>query len=296
MSDQRRVGVVLALSAATLWGISATVAADAFEVISPIDVAETRSLITIAVLIPYALWRGKLNPKGEYFELALLGTLIAVVNVAFYTALDRLGVGPGATIQFVGPLFVLAWMGLVQGRRVGSMVWPAAIGAVTGVAMITRAWALSDLDLLGVSAGAIAAVTFAAYLLVGEHLALKLDPVTVITWGFIFSSIGWVIIRPLWNFPTDLPGVVWVQLVWIGIAATALPFLLELAAMQRVPSGIVGVIATAEPVIGAATAWIFLSQSLTAIQVAGGLLVVVSIAAVQRWGLPKLEVPLEAGR
>ncbi|NNC74308.1 MAG: hypothetical protein HKN93_02230, partial [Acidimicrobiia bacterium] len=63
-----------------------------------------------------------------------------------------------------------------------------------------------------------------------------------------------------------------------------------------VPSGIVGVIATAEPVIGAATAWVFLSQSLTAIQVAGGLLVVVSIAAVQRWGLLKLEVPLEAGR
>jgi drug/metabolite transporter (DMT)-like permease len=56
-----------------------------------------------------------------------------------------------------------------------------------------------------------------------------------------------------------------------------------MAAVKLVDPGLVGVIATFEPVVAAAAAWIGLGQSLTAIQVTGGFLVVGSVALVERY-------------
>ena len=103
----------------------------------------------------------------------------------------------------------------------------------------------------------------------------------------------WLLVLPVWSFPTDLSGTVWGQLVWIGTAGTALPFLAQFAALRRVASGIVGVVATAEPVIAAGAAWIILDQSLSSIQMAGGLIVVVAVAAVHRWSVVEVEQPLD---
>ncbi len=53
-------------------------------------------------------------------------------------------------------------------------------------------------------------------------------------------------------------------------------------ALSRVDSGSVGVVATFEPVVAASAAWVFLGQSLTVIQIAGGALVIWSLVVVQR--------------
>ena len=106
-----------------------------------------------------------------------LGINLAVVNVTFYWAIDRLGVGPGATIQFLGPILVLGWMVVVQGRSVAPMAWGAAVLAVMGVALASRAWDLASLDWIGIASGLASAVTFASYLLLGEHLGRRMPAV-----------------------------------------------------------------------------------------------------------------------
>ena len=119
---------------------------------------------------------------------------------------------------------------------------------------------------------------------------------TVMAWGFLIASVFWAVFQPWWGFPTGLTSAVWAKLIWVGIAGTAIPFLLEIAAVRRAPSGIVGVVATAEPVIGTVAAWFILDQHLGALQIAGGLMVVIAVASIQRWGLPRREVPYEAAR
>jgi drug/metabolite transporter (DMT)-like permease len=57
---------------------------------------------------------------------------------------------------------------------------------------------------------------------------------------------------------------------------------------------LVGVVATAEPVIGAGAAWVMLDQRLDAAQIVGGLMVVIAVASIQQWGVP--EVPYDAVR
>jgi len=291
-----RIGVLLALSAAAMWGVSGAVAADAFSEVSPARVAEVRALITTAVLVPVAWRRGLLSPPSGLGWFFVLGVNLALVNVTFYWALERLGVGPGATIQFLGPIFVLVWMVLVQGRTVRPMAWAAAMVAVFGVFLVTQAWQLEGGDWIGVVAGLAAAVTFASYLLLGERLSHSYPIITVMTWGFIFASLVWLVVQPLWSFPTDLSGKVWAELLWVGLIGTAVPFFASFAALQRVASGIVGVVATTEPVFAAAAAWVLLDQQLSTVQIFGALLVVGAVASIQRWGIADVEVPFEAAR
>lgn len=298
MSQDRdaRAGVLLALLAAFLWGVSGAVAADAFAEVSPARVAQSRALLATALLLPYAWVRGQVDPHGRLGLLAVLGLNLAAVNVTFYWALERLGVGPGATIQFLGPILVLAWMAVVQRRAVNRSAWGAAVLAVVGVAFVTEAWNLDGGDWVGVVAGLASAALFASYLILGEHLGRALPAATVMAWGFIFASLFWVIVQPLWSFPTGLSSTVWLELIWVGVAGTAVPFIAEVGALQRVAAGIVGVIATTEPVIGAAAAWVLLAQQLSPIQILGAVMVVAAVASVQRWGIPETEVPYEATR
>ena len=286
-------GIIFALLAALLYGVSGAIAADVFDVVSPARVSQIRAFIAAAVLVPYAWHRGLLSPQGQIRWLAVLGLNLALVGLTFYWALDRLGVGPGATMQYLGPFMVLGYMALVQHRPVSRFTWAAALLAIFGVVLITEAWAFDDLDVLGLASGITTAALFAGYFLLGEHLGKTLPALTMIAWGFVFASVFWLLVLPVWSFPSGLSGTVWAELIWVGIGGTALPFLAQFAALRRVASGIVGVVATAEPVIAAGAAWVLLSQSLSPVQIAGGLVVVLAVAAVHRWSVVDTEQPLD---
>lgn len=285
--------MLLALTAAGFYGISGAIAAHVFAEVDPARVSQARAILAAAVLVPYAWKRGRLGRQGQTPWLIVLGLNLALVGITFYWALDRLGVGPGATLQFIGPFFVLAWMALVQRRPVGRLTWVAAGFAIGGVFLITEAWSISDLDMLGLSSGLLSAALFAGYFLIGEHLGKTLPAVTIISWGFVFASAFWLAVLPIWSFPTDLSGAAWGELVWIGLGGTAVPFIAQFAALRRVASGIVGVVATAEPVIAAAAGWVILDQSLTPLQIGGGLVVVAAVAAVHRWNVDGSDRPLD---
>ena len=239
----------------------------------------------MVVLVPYAAHRRVLRLDGGFWKFALLGLNLAVVNVTFFWAIDALGVGPGATIQFLAPILVLGWMVVVHKTRVRPFTWAAAVAAVVGVGLVTEAWSLESSDALGVVAGLVSAVAFATYLLYGEYLGKTFKPAQIAAWGFVFASAIWLVVLPIWTFPTAIGGRAWLDLLIIGVLGTAVPFIVEFAALRLAASGIVGVVATAEPAIGAIAAAIMLGQALDPIQWLGVGVVVVAVATVQRLGL-----------
>jgi inner membrane transporter RhtA len=67
---------------------------------------------------------------------------------------------------------------------------------------------------------------------------------------------------------------------------------MELTALSIVSAGVVGVVATVEPAVGAVAAAILLSQRLDPVQWLGVVVVIVAVASVQRWGLSDAHSPL----
>jgi inner membrane transporter RhtA len=285
--------VLFALGAASLWGISATVAAHTFTELSPPRVAQARASLAAAVLVPYALWRGSFRIKALGWEVAGLGLNLAAVSVTFYWAIERLGVGVGVTVEFLGPVLVLFWMRRVQRRPVHLGLWGAAVASLLGTALITRAWDAASFDLPGLAAGLAAAGFFASYLVWGERLGHRLPASAVMAGAFLAASAAWAVVLPWWEFP-PVSGRVRLELLWVGVM-TAVAFLAALAALRRAPAGTVGVVTTAEPFVAGLSAWVILGQTLLPVQILGGLLILGAVVAAQRWG-QVVKTPLESGR
>ncbi|MDF1596065.1 MAG: EamA family transporter [Acidimicrobiia bacterium] len=285
-----------AFTAALLFGVSGAIASDALVEISAARAAQSRAMVAVVVLLPYAWYRGKLAARASWTLLLLFGASLTAVNAAYYEAVDRIGVGPGMTLQFLAPIVVLLWMRWVERKFIRRSTWWAAYVALIGTGLIAEVWRVSDIDLIGVGAGLAAALTFAAYLIIGERLGQTMPPSGIMAYGFAISALMWAVIQPVWSFPTDLSPRVWVELAWLGIIGTAIPFMLELQALRRASAGFVGVIATAEPVIGAVAAWMMFAQKMASLQIAGMVLIVGAVASVQLRGVAEVEVPLDAGR
>ncbi len=280
-----RAGLTLALIAALVFGVSGAVAGGLFDELSPTRVTEARAFAITLALLPYVIARGAPRIGAAWPALLAFGAVLAGVTFSFYWALDLLGVGPGATVQFVAPVFVLLWMRFVQHRAVAPIAWAASVTAVSGVAMVTQAWEVSSLDPLAVSAGLSSAVLFAAYLLLAEHLARLIPPVALTAYGFGIASVIWLFAVPVSGFPTDLSTSAWWKLGVVLVFGAVVPFTLEMAAVRTVPSGLLGVIATLEPVVAGAAAWVLLGQTLAPVQVVGSLLVAGSVAVISRFAL-----------
>lgn len=265
--------------AAVLFGVNGSVAADLLVSLPAGNTAQIRSVLAALVLGGLAYRRRATRHDGHLFGLAGLGLVLAAVTVSFFIAIDRLGVGPGVTIQFTGPILVLAWLRLVRHQTVPGSAWAAAVVALIGVGMVSSVWDAGALDPTGLAAAAVASITFAAYLLGSGYLGRFLPTLSVAAYGFAFSALCLLVVFPVRLPPTDAK--VLVELGWLVILGTVVPFLLEVGALKLTDAGTVGVVATLEPVVAAAAAWIWLEQRLTAWQVVGGVIVVAAIAVVQ---------------
>lgn len=284
-SQSPKLGLTLALTSAVIFGLSGAVAGGLFDEVSPTRLTQARAIAVMVTLLPYVLIRGAPAVGKAWPALLAFGVVLAGVTVTFYWALDLLGVGPGATVQFVAPVFVLLWMRFVNHRPVVPIAWVASATALTGVALVTEAWEIGAMDPLAMAAGASSAVLFAVYLLLAEHLAHRLPPTALTAYGFTIAAVIWLVAVPIGEFPTDLSGSAWWRLGVVLVFGSIVPFLLEMAALQTVPSGLVGVIATAEPVVAGAAAWVLLDQALSPPQIAGSLLVALSVAVISRFAL-----------
>ncbi len=147
----------------------------------------------------------------------------------------------------------------------------------------------------GVAFSLAAAVAYAVYLLLAEHALGGRDAVSLLAWGFGFAALFWAIVAPWWSFPAGrvaadvsllghldgrhLP--VWALIAWLIVLGTIIPFFLLVSALKHLPATRVAIIAMLEPVVATIVAWAWLGESLTAVQLAGALVVLAAIVLAQ---------------
>ncbi|HEX2240648.1 MAG TPA: EamA family transporter [Actinomycetota bacterium] len=276
-------GLLACAGAAALWAIAATVASDLFDSgVPPLHLTAARSVVAAAglALIPRIAPRGRMPVPA----LVAFGLSIALVNGTYYIAIDRLAVAVAVVIQYAGPIFVVAWAALIARRPPSRTVLLACGVSVLGVALVSEvAGATGPVDAVGLVAAAASALLFASYTVLSERAADAYGTVGGVLRAFVMGSGFWTVVliflgdapRELVD-PSNLPRV-----LFVGVFGTLVPFLLYIWGIQRVRAERAVITATLEPVLAALFAWIFLAQSLTAMQLLGGIVVVVAVSSLQ---------------
>lgn len=305
-------GVSLVLLGALLFIVNAGVSRVALR--NGIDSLELTSLrVTgtfVVLLVVTALWqRSALRvPRGRQLVLVVaLGLFgVALLQFAYFVAIDRLTIGLALLLEFQAPILVALFAKFVQRAQVTSRLWWGLGLAVVGLAAATEIWEGASFDTLGVAAALASAVFFAAYFLLGEAAhAQGLSSLAVMVWGFGVAAVAINLAAPFWTVEADLGASVsllgalgswsaplWLVVVWVVLLGTLAPFGLELAALRHISATVVTAIAMLEPVGAAALGWAWFGESLSGVAVVGCVAVVAGILLAQSARVEHVEEPV----
>ena len=302
VSVERRptVGYAMALSAGMLFAVNGTVSKVILSSgLGSLRLTEARclgALIGLAAVL--ALFRRE-TLRADRRELVLLAVFgvfgVALVQLFYFLAIERLDIGISLVIQYLGPLLVALWARYVMKERVRPRVWIALVLALGGLSLVVDLWGGVSLDGLGVAFSLLSAVTFAAYLLLAERAVAGRDALSLLLYGFLFASVFWAIAQPWWSFPGAIPGrdvslhgnladlhlPVWSLMLWMVALGTIVPFLLIVGSLRHLPATRVGLVAMIEPVVATLVAFAWLDERLSAEQIVGGAIVLAGILLAQ---------------
>ena len=282
------LGYAMVAVAATLFAVNGTVS----KVIlgSGIDSQQLTEVRCAGALIGLTLIAAATRPaslrirRNELLLLVALGVGgLALVQWSYFFAIHRVEIGIALVIQFVGPILVALWARFAYGEHVRRRIWVALALALTGLVLMVEIWRAHRPNAAGLAAAALAAVTYAAYILLAERGVRRRDPISLSAWGFLFATIFWSLLAPWWNFPAGRVGddvsllgnlasshlPVWALMVWMVVLGTIVPFALVVAALRHISATRAGITGMLEPVLAIVVAWAWLGESLNLTQLSG---------------------------
>jgi drug/metabolite transporter (DMT)-like permease len=194
------LGYAMVAVAATLFAVNGTVSKVVLA--SGISSGELTEVRCAGTLIGMALIAAATRPESLRIGLAdlpllvALGVGLALVQWSYFFAIHRLDIGIALLIQYVAPILVALWARFVFHERVRSRIWTALALSLAGLTLIVEIWRGGRLSGAGVTACFVAAVTFAAYVLIAERGVRRRDPISLSAWGFLFATVFWTVAAP----------------------------------------------------------------------------------------------------
>lgn len=252
--------------------LGAAIGKDLFPLVGPEGVAALRTGLSTLFLLALIRPSPKALEHSSRGWLLPYGLSLGGMNLLFYWAIERIPLGVAAAIEISGPLAVVVF----TSRSAKDFFWLAL--AVGGLLLLLP-WpkAGTQLDPIGIAFALGAAACWALYILCGKQASRVGSPAAVafgmcaaclITLPFGFASAG----------ASLLSGhVLWIGCV-VALLSSALPYLLEMKALEWLSSRVFGAITSSAPAIAALIGFAFLGERLTALQWAAIGLVIVACA------------------
>lgn len=283
-------GYWLAAGAAALWGFSGVVTSYLLRhrQMRPDELLVFRTGFATMILFLWIWLTARHLIRIRISDLpyfALLGAIGLVANQGlYYLALTKVSVGYALMLQYLSPIFLMAYGVLSKTERMTSGKLLSATLALSGVALmlIGQPGGLGKISWIGSLCAVGSGLGFAFYTIYGKHGLQRYDSRTMMAYAFLSASMIWLIIRPPWKIAwTEHSVSLWMFFVYLGAVATVLPFLLYLASLKYLEASRSSLTSILEPVVAAAAAWVWLKQSLWPLQIAGGIAVLLGVLLLQ---------------
>lgn len=188
------------------------------------------------------------------------GVALGGMNLMFYTALQTLPIGIAVALEFTGPLAVAVF----GSRRPLDFLW-VALAAIGILALLPLRGAAHGIDPVGACFALGAGVCWALYIIFGQKAGRE-DGILTVTLG---TAIAAAVVAPVGIVSagaTLLTPAVIPMAIGVAVLSTALPYVMEMAAMTRLPARVFGTLMSVEPAIGALSGLLLLGEALSLVQ------------------------------
>jgi drug/metabolite transporter (DMT)-like permease len=226
-------------------------------------------------------------PRGLILlELILLGAIGYVgESLAYFMALTMASAGLVALLLYIYPALVTALSAIFLKEHLTPAKLVALFLALSGTALTIRI--TSGGSMLGILLGIAAAVDYAIYILLGSRIVRRSGPlgsttVIIISTASVYAGI--VAIRGV-TFPATSNG--WMAIIAIALISTVLAFITFFAGLKRIGPTKASTLSTFEPIVAVILAAIVLGESISPVELLGGVLILAAVVVLTRgdkWG------------
>ncbi len=219
-----------------------------------------------------------LRPNLPVLALGLFG--FAPQAGLYFLTLRFLDAGITSLLLYLYPSFVVLLSAVFLRRRPSGVQLAALALSLTGC--VTTFFRAGRYPAVGIGFGILVAMTYAAYLVVGERVLRGRKPVH--STAFIMSSAAaayWSLTAISGTFRAPASPSSVLGLAGISIVATVIPIVTLFGAMQRIGASNTSLVSTVEPLMAVLMSALILGERFGIQQIAGGALIVAAVLLIQ---------------
>lgn len=302
-------GLTLAVASSAAFALSGPLARGLIDIgWSPVAAVTIRTWgAFVLLLVPAAMalngrWSLVRQDLGRIVAFGVLA--VSGAQLCFFNAVAKMPVAVALLIEYMAPVAIIGWLWALHSQRPSRLTVLGAGLAVAGLVAV-----LGVLDGVTVSTAGLvwsffAMIGAAGYFLIGAQQHSDLPPLVLATGGIgvgalILSLVSLVGLQTFATSSADasiggasLPW--WAVAGLLALVTAALAYGLGVTATRMLGARLMSFVALTEVLFAATFAWLLLGESMRVVQVVGGLVVLLGIAAV-RAGEPSGEddVPVE---
>ncbi|MDX3431886.1 EamA family transporter [Streptomyces sp. NBC_01696] len=276
-ADRVAADSALTALAPLVWGSTYLVTTEFLPPDRPLLAATVRALPAGLILLAI----GRTLPHGRWWwRAAVLGTLnIGAFLYLLFVAAYHLPGGVAALVMAVQPTIVLALSALLLKERITATHAAACALGMAGVGLLALT-PRAGLDAVGVGAGLLGAMSMASGIVLTKRWGRPAG-VGVLTFTGWQLSFGGILLLPVTLIGEGLPDTVDGRNVagfaYLGFVGALLAYAVWFRGVERLPALTVSVLGFASPLAAMALGYLVLDETLSPVQLAGAVTVVVAV-------------------
>jgi drug/metabolite transporter (DMT)-like permease len=262
--------------------------------ISPVTLLFLRMMLSLPFFAAIAWWLRGQEPRltaRDWWAIAGLG-FVGYYMASFldFVGLQYVGAGLGRLILFLYPTLVLLLSFLFLRKPPTRRQLAALVLCYTGIALVLsnriEAGSGDRLFYFGVLLVFASALCYAVYLVAGSEMVKRIGSMRFTAYTMVISTLPAVVqffaTEPL--SALQLPGAVWAYAIVMATFCTVFPVFLQSEALRRIGANEFALIGAVGPLSTAAMGALGLEEPFTALQAAGGMLVIFGVLLVSMKG------------
>lgn len=220
-------------------------------------------------------------PRGRVLAVAVGMGAVGYVGqaVCYFAALNHASAGLVALLLYAYPTLVCILAATFLREPLTARTLGLLAVSFAGIALTLGG---GEGTATGFALGLAAALFYSVYIIVGARELKDSDALasTTVVCLSAAATLGIASLFQAPRFPVEASG--WIPVVLIALVSTVVAILAFFAGLKRVGPATASIVSTLEPVVTVALAWGILGESLSTIQVLGGILVLGSAARLAR--------------